>query len=534
MELLVLGGLALAGRMLSSRSIHERAAYKPFDDTLPNESQLVKERWDKAKTPQETGVFANKYITDNLPNIRSRSHAPNENYDDVKNTKLELFTGVGSGEIDGSWLKPRKREQVNFMKKEDNMVMVTSSGSGGNPFAVIDRDRFVPSMYRQNESSVPEQLRDRNAIKEDPLLRAMPIVPNHTKFGEHIMPPIPGMASIPAAAGSHLSAWTRVNDDKKGAVQAEGFNGFATNMHMQPAELLIDNSSHSRLSHPEYFGPGGAPYPLAQGGREAQSTRTDDRSLANSWTGPVMNLPAPETVQQTAATRDHRDQLSAFPRIISRNMPAKNGNFTDSKQTRETDRESQGNFMLNESKVSIVQAGIEDRSYITERTRTAAETQLNANSGMNAFAYSVPTSRMEDTMRPKTNAEASIPVLGVQTATTMDPRLDACFEVSADSRETGHTGIATGGTVPMSRSALMSVDDKILTTSNLQPEKGLGDYRDQGTLVESNKKNYVEESIPLQDHYGSYVVTPIHVGETTKDPRKVCPENPHPPPMHLV
>lgn len=156
MELLAVAGLALLGRMLNAQSIHQRA--KPrvvsaaedsigVDEARRAEADIVRERYEQAKRPYETGVFATKYLIDQPVPFRA-SRASNED-DQVKQGKLELFTGIQNGSAT-TGVRPNKREVAPLFRPEESMTLVDSSGSGGNPYLIASESRFVPGMYHSN------------------------------------------------------------------------------------------------------------------------------------------------------------------------------------------------------------------------------------------------------------------------------------------------------------------------------------------------------------------------------------------------
>lgn len=529
MELLAIGALGLLGKMLSSRGVRERLVYEPFDGKLPDEKKIVQKRWDDAKTPSQTGVFANKLIIEKQPFVSSRSLGDPEKDAELRNTKLELFTGV-EGSSSASWLKPKKQELANPMRPEDNMVMVTSGGSGGNPYSNFDRNRYIPSNKAQGVPSIMNPIRDKNALLENPLFRADTVMP-HAKPAEMVMPPIPGVAPIPAGVNADGFCLTQVRSDDHGTAGRQGLNPAGVGYFPQPGETLVGSSvRNTKLPHTEYAGPGIATYPMNDSARASKHTRDEDRTggfgrAAAMPAGVVGNMTLPG---DCAFTRDHRTELNPLPLGVPRGIPAQDIPVAES--TGQGNRMQATGQVLNARGVNMPSNAYEA---LHTNSRRNGEKSIDV-SVTNAFAYNLPPSAPADESRGKKDAEKlNAPILQAASR-VLNPateRASLQVELAPEPSQTGYVGGAQAlvPSPPVDPAAIY-VSNKILTALAVQPEKGIAERLPDATQVEHKKRNALDSPSTT---YANLNLPQKDLGELTKDPRKVCPENPHPPIAHL-
>jgi hypothetical protein len=525
MELLAIGALGLVGKLLSTRSVRERMKYQAFDGTLPDERKIVQERWEKAKVPEVSGVFANKHMVDNYPFFGTRTLGNDEKEADVRTTKLELFTGVDYGE-NGSWLRPKKKEVESFYRPEDNMVMVTSLGTGGNPFSNLDTDRYIPGDKVQGVSAVMNPLRDRNALKEDPLFRAEPIMP-HAKHSEMVLQPLPGVAAVPSpyTTDDFCSSLTRMREDSNGTEAFQGINPVAVQYQAPPAETLVSTEVRNKLPHAEYVGPARATNPMNDSARSSQITRTDDRTLGN----PLLTVPsgAKEGIVRGCYTRDHREALGSLPQGIPRAIPSQD--VAVGQATNETKRGTQTTPLLNLRGPETGQA----TNARSTSERKNGEMALPVPTATNAFAFQAPPNLPTDESRAKKEAEnLSLPVMEAAGRVLVPgERVPSTVSLAKDAPPNAYVA---SGQAPIPKPPAPPVDvkcaDRPLVVAHLQPEKGVYERLEDATIVETNKKNRIEEPAVT---YANMTLPDKNLGDFTREPRKVCPENPHPPISHL-
>jgi hypothetical protein len=182
MELAVLSGLVYAGYKLTRHTPFGRLAMPPAEpqpdpDTTP---LALKERWEAAKQPLKTGVFANKWLVEEpLPYFRSG--ATQHTSDEHKNMKLALFTGEMRDEVAPlGYRASRARTEVPQIWKPHETASATPlsfSGSAGT--LQLDPDARlrlqVPRIQNNvNPSGAPVQV----PPDRDPLLRVMPVNPS--------------------------------------------------------------------------------------------------------------------------------------------------------------------------------------------------------------------------------------------------------------------------------------------------------------------------------------------------------------------
>ncbi|WIA10868.1 hypothetical protein OEZ85_011034 [Tetradesmus obliquus] len=152
---------------------------QPDPETTP---QALKERWEAAKQPLKTGVFANKWLVDE-PVPYFRSGATQHTSDEHKDLKLALFTGeVRDGVAPPlGYRASRGRTEVPQIWKPHETASATPLGFSGSAAGALQlaadaRLRLhVPRIQNNvNPVGAPVQVHP----DRDPLLRVMPINPS--------------------------------------------------------------------------------------------------------------------------------------------------------------------------------------------------------------------------------------------------------------------------------------------------------------------------------------------------------------------
>lgn len=169
MELLIAGGIALAGYNLSGaaaprprREPARRAAQlgpsteyaAPGNGTLEQTRAHVAAaaaRWEAARDPALTGVVnPNTVRLGNAPLPYFRSAKSQNTNDAVKQTRLEAFTGATGMDSSLTGTYRSKREVDALFRPGESAAPVTSAGSAGNRAVDRDLQRFEPGVMHNN------------------------------------------------------------------------------------------------------------------------------------------------------------------------------------------------------------------------------------------------------------------------------------------------------------------------------------------------------------------------------------------------
>jgi hypothetical protein len=168
MELLIAGGIALVGYNLSSEA---KPARRPKRDAAPqlgpanqypsppqrstrdddrDHAAKAAQRWDQARDPQVTGIVSphTKLAKEMLPFFTSaKSQHTN---DQVKQTRMEMFTGATAMDSSLTGVYRAKREVESLFPAATSAGPVTSGGSQGNKAYDPDMERYKPSVLQNN------------------------------------------------------------------------------------------------------------------------------------------------------------------------------------------------------------------------------------------------------------------------------------------------------------------------------------------------------------------------------------------------
>jgi len=248
-ELVALGAIAFLGYYFAKQPIRDRTNLCLAPREPLNEQEAARLRFQQGQNPLQTGVFVNKALvsTDPLPMFSSRRL---QNDPSVNMKKLEMFTGT---EVQGGLsLKPRKQEHGPLFDTSVSRVAVSFSGTGGNLNYVPDKDRFVPGTMHNNVScTVP--FKDVPAIKEDPLHRYDPMVPNQ-KFGPAPLPP-PNVATAPVPMiTAPVAPTTRIDKTNRGTANNAWVNPSSPYDHRATSGIGIQPARAPKLCEQPYFG----------------------------------------------------------------------------------------------------------------------------------------------------------------------------------------------------------------------------------------------------------------------------------------
>lgn len=335
MELAALGGLALIGYYWSkakkTTAVQHRSKRVSFRKSV-KEDDVVTKKFEEAKRPYETGVYANKHIVEDMPAPYFKSKTISQD-PKVTYQKLELFTGRDGSAYGGISLKPPKVEVPAIFTPEESRVAVTYSGKGGQVSSDFDRSRYVTSRLHQNVSCTTQQ-RDVPALKADPLFTYTPYVP-HQKVGPHPLPaPATGLATVPKTKARDAE-FTR--DPMRERIPLrnepiEGMNALSNYIfpHYDPSKT--DRDPGSLMGKPlgqDYFG--GPAYAKANVLQQPQETRTCDRALKTDYMGsgirqfgPTTDLPFPEH----SDTRQTFDPLQPGHAAVTSVLPSQKVDMT--------------------------------------------------------------------------------------------------------------------------------------------------------------------------------------------------------------
>ncbi|KAF6252667.1 hypothetical protein COO60DRAFT_1643786 [Scenedesmus sp. NREL 46B-D3] len=181
MELAVLAGLAYAGYQMARRTPHVRlhaatasGGHDEDDDMAP---EALKERWEDAKRPLKTGMFANKWLVEEDPVPFFKSAATQHTSDVHKDMKLALFTGEkpSNGVMPFGFRSSKAGAEVPQIWKPQETASGAPLGFSGSAGTL----QFTPDTSRLQASSIQNNVHPLGAPQQvapdrDPLLRVMP------------------------------------------------------------------------------------------------------------------------------------------------------------------------------------------------------------------------------------------------------------------------------------------------------------------------------------------------------------------------
>lgn len=166
MELLITGAIALAGYGLSQSQTPMRAPRKhappqPPPDSYPgvvkpstcerDYRQLAQARWHAALDPAVTGVVDPRLSPKpGEPTPFFRSARAQHTNDDIKQTRMEMFTGATRLDASQTGTYRNKREVEAMFAPSYTAAAVTSSGTAGNGASGRDLGRYEPGVSQNN------------------------------------------------------------------------------------------------------------------------------------------------------------------------------------------------------------------------------------------------------------------------------------------------------------------------------------------------------------------------------------------------
>lgn len=182
MVLAVIAGLVYAGYKLTRHTPFGRLVVPPMQPQADEDSteQSLKERWEEAKQPLTTGMFANKWLIDEpVPYFSTNNVAVSDEHKDIK---LALFTGEArDGIAPIGYRASRSRTEVPQIWKPHETATPVPLGSSGSAgivkYDIQDIAARLPVSSVQNNVN-PVGQAQQVAPNRDPLLRVMPINPS--------------------------------------------------------------------------------------------------------------------------------------------------------------------------------------------------------------------------------------------------------------------------------------------------------------------------------------------------------------------
>lgn len=278
MELAVVLGLAFAGYKLASRTPLGRLAVADAAEADDGSPSALKERWESAKQPLRSGVFANKWLVDD-PVPYFGSGAAQHTSDTHKDLKLALFTGEPRNGVAPQGFRASKAafEAPQIWKPEETASSTPLGFSGAATAATTTADMAarvqVPQLHNNvNPAGAPQVVAPIN----DPLLRAMPINPS-TKM--------PGLLPGPTSAGYSSSS---------GQPAARPPPPRAVAMESQTAARAAPLPVLNQAAHISTHAPAGQP--LATRQRQEPANRPQPQELRGVAYAPGMAAAAAKTM----------------------------------------------------------------------------------------------------------------------------------------------------------------------------------------------------------------------------------------------
>lgn len=220
MELAILGAVGLLGYVLSEKDVRAQTPDQPVpkhmhgypwgpgtevQKLMEADRQNTKARWEQSVEPHVTGVVSPNTKPGGMQPFFS-SAAKQHTNNEIKQRRLENFTGALDLKTSRTGVYSRKREVPSMFKPEWNASPVNSSGAtAGTPFGIDQGSRYVPSL-RQNNVLPTQQVRvgpglgvAGNVAAADgfhPMLRIMPQNVNEYRLNNLAGGIVPGASAI--------------------------------------------------------------------------------------------------------------------------------------------------------------------------------------------------------------------------------------------------------------------------------------------------------------------------------------------------
>lgn len=266
---------------------------------LAGDGARMTARWEEALDPARTGVItpnnAPINMQGNVPFFRSaRSQNTSES---VKQTRMELFTGVNDADFSQTGTYRHKREVEAQFQPSESAARVTFSGSAGNPASDLDRAMSVEranlnsSGARYNNVTPVQQLRVGRGVNVGPGVAAtggfhsrFRILPTQDELGSYKRHQLPGNVVPGKSRVNVREAQSRsvLNHDGKIEWTQERRPTLPSGQRALTAAAAIDEHvSTTRRAQSalevEYYGNGSREGP-STGVNDSDATRLKDRS----------------------------------------------------------------------------------------------------------------------------------------------------------------------------------------------------------------------------------------------------------------
>lgn len=219
MELAILGAIGLLGYTFSETGSRSSSKGKPVlrhaqsypwgpgtevQKLMEEDRRATQAKWEESLQPHITGVVTpNTKPTDQVPFFTSARTQHTSS--DIKQRRLETFTGALDAKTSQTGTYSRKQEVPNMFKPEWTATPVNSGGgSSSRPFGVDQASRFIPSLI-QNNVLPTQQIRVGKGVGVGPDVAAtdgfhpmLRIMPNNV--GEYKKNNLPG-GVVPGSSG---------------------------------------------------------------------------------------------------------------------------------------------------------------------------------------------------------------------------------------------------------------------------------------------------------------------------------------------
>lgn len=478
MELLALGGLAAVGYFWSTnRPITHRAQTIPKKPRMTEEDAVTK-KFEAAKRPQQTGVFLNRHVVDEmpLPMFKSRTIAADPK---VSYQKLELFTGNEGGAYGGISLRQPKTEKASLFSPVESRVPVTFSGSGGGVYSDFDRSRYVASQLHQNVSCT-EQMRDVPALKEDPTFSWTPMMPHH-KPGSHPLPEpgdAPGGAKVVPVVPQNTAELTktkvRIPHTYDTVAGANPHSAYA-HLHSNNDTEMITGSLARKPQGIEYFGIADSYNNGELYAPPFQATRTTDRAIAPNYVGPGTRQFNPGGERMPLPLGDARKQVVAP-------------------------------LAIGHAAATSVLSSTETPQGFQERTKPNGEIPGAPvrEGAVFGFTHAVPT----DTARGKANGVLELPNNEyTRTTMTSERTVTSMYAKERDRHDAFNQGAPGAAAIP-----LATLDETFVKNAELNDRVLVTDPQVHATLAKEALDIGTVEAKQNEVVFDSTVLQPVHIG----------------------
>lgn len=540
MELLIIGAISALGYALRQQPIQDRTRVVKVQREPADERKIVEQRFEQAKNPYQTGVYANKHLAHGEPLLMPMFNSRNvQHKSSVTMNKLEMFTGTDSS-LGGLGLRPHKTEKAPLFNPYENFVPVSFSGTGGNINYVSDQDRFIPSTKHQGVSCVQGQM----DAPLDPLLnRYTPIMP-HQKPSEFRNPhPATGGAAIPAIHTLDMTEkTTRVT--KRNAYEQTLPNQFLNAKNQIEERPMADtefnkvNKVYKRNAHLEYYG-GPKHYAMDEYGAPCiEWTREGNQTFDYDYFGSGTRTTGPQDVllPQHQDTRKNIGQLPSVAPSTPSILPDALTNRGISEYQNRAPKYGETRYnpdIGGQRRPTTILPAVVSPDYASRR--------VEQNSIMAAGHYIHPGKTQmhvtESVRGPKVGAETAMPMIEVPRAVGTADSFNTCFVIPEEKQSKPLVGHAAVAGIPKSGPKSDHITknaecrEKVLVYDPpVAPERGYAKDGNPESATFCKKTAVPQDRSVLQPVYN---VANTLIPETTTIPKHCDTVNPHPPITHM-